>query len=602
MHWALLVGAVLVEAVSIGLSWGREPAWDTLIYAANALANVVAGMLIVARHSGHAVGRLLIAIGLAQAIVNDLAQAWALAGTSRGWAGAAPADLVANSNWPIGGALLAATFVIFPSGTLPRSGKVWPWVLPLGCIGSVVLMAGWATGDQMSELLVSRQNPLHSESVPSPLLFWTGLSALAASMLLGALAMVLRMRAATGVERQQLKWMVFAVGLTLAVLLPSAPFFTDLVAVPIADALVTLVIPLAALAAIWRYRLYDIELIISRTVLYAGVTAALTVVFIGLIVGLGVVFGRGSATATAGATLAVALVFRPLRAWLQKYVDRWFARGRYDALADVSHFMADLKAGQREPEDVEQVLVDATARLDSDEARSALLPALRQEASLAMEMVRLRAELRTQLAEVEDSRRRIVEATEAERHRIERDLHDGAQQRLVSIGLTVRHIQHALGDAAPEVTRSIEAAVLEVSETIEELREIARGIRPGVLDDGLGSALRDLAQRTALPLIVAVPERRFPKELETAAYFIACEGVTNAVKHADATRVGLEVCQVPGGLVVRVSDDGAGGATLRGGGGLVGVSDRIATLGGRLTITSNPGQGTTLVAELACAS
>lgn len=602
VHWVLLVGIVLVEAVSIGLSWGREPAWDTLIYAAYALANVVAGVLIVARHPGHAVGRLLIATGLVQAIVNDLAQAWALAGTPRGWAGAGPADLAANSNWPIGGALLAATFVLFPSGTLPSSGRVWPWVLPLGCIGSVVLMAGWATGDQMSALLVSRHNPLHSESVPSALLYWTGFSALAASMLLGALAMVLRMRAATGVERQQLKWMVFAVGLTLAVLLPSAPFFTDLVAIPVADALVTLAIPLAALAAIWRYRLYDIELIISRTVLYAGVTAALAAVFIGLIVGLGVVFGRGSATATAGATLTVALAFKPLRAWLQTYVDRWFARGRYDALADVSRFMADLKAGQREPEDVEQVLIDATAQLDSDEARSALLPALRQEASLALEMVRLRAELRTQLAEVEGSRRRIVEATEAERRRIERDLHDGAQQRLISIGLTVRHIQHVLGDAAPEVTRSIDVAMLEVSETIEELREIARGIRPGVLDDGLGSALRDLAQRTALPLVVAVPERRFPKELETAAYFIACEGVTNAVKHAGATRLDLEVCEVTGGLVVRVSDDGVGGATLRGGGGLVGVSDRVATLGGRMTLTSAPGQGTTLVAELACAS
>jgi signal transduction histidine kinase len=172
----------------------------------------------------------------------------------------------------------------------------------------------------------------------------------------------------------------------------------------------------------------------------------------------------------------------------------------------------------------------------------------------------------------------------------------------VSIGLTVRHIQHALGNTAPEVTGSIEAAMLEVSETIEELREIARGIRPGVLDDGLGSALRDLVQRTELPLVVVVPERRFPKELETAAYFIACEGVTNAVKHADATRLDLEVCEVPGGLEVRVSDDGAGGATMRRGGGLVGISDRIATIGGRMTLISAPGQGTTLVAELACAS
>ena len=146
---------------------------------------------------------------------------------------------------------------------------------------------------------------------------------------------------------------------------------------------------------------------------------------------------------------------------------------------------------------------------------------------------------------------------------IERDLHDGAQQRLVSIGLTVRHLQH-------------DSAMLAGGDSIHrgggarghrDDRGVARdrpSIRPGVLDDGLGSALRDLAQRTELPLVVAVPERRFPKELETAAYFIACEGVTNAVKHAGATRLDLVVCEVPGGLVVRVSDDGAGGARCAG--------------------------------------
>src|SRR3954451_9501469 len=251
-HWAMLLGTLLVEVAAISLSWGREPAWDTLVYAVYALANVVAGVLILARHPGHVIGWLLIATGLlVQAIVSDLGQGWALSGTSRGWPGAADADLAANSVWAVGGAIMAATFVLFPDGSAPQQGRVWPWVLPLGCLGSVVLMAGWATGDDVSSLLVGGRNPLLAESVPSGLLFMGGLTAVGASMLLGALAMVLRMRQAHGVERQQLKWMVFAVGLSVIVLPVGAPFYTNHVWVRILMAGVLTAIPLAALAAIW---------------------------------------------------------------------------------------------------------------------------------------------------------------------------------------------------------------------------------------------------------------------------------------------------------------------------------------------------------------
>lgn len=598
----MLLGTLVIEVVAIGLSWGREPAWDSLLYALYGLANIVAGVLILARHPGHRIGWLLIATGLVNAIVSDLAQGWVLAGTVRAWPGTVAVDLVVNTAWPIGGALMAATFVLFPSGSPPQQGRVWPWVLPLGCLGAVVTMAGWATGDEVTEGLVTGRNPLLSEVVPSELLFWSGLTALAASMILGALAMVLRMRQAQGVERQQLKWMVAAVSLVVLTLPIGAPLYYSFVVVRIWNAIVLTAVPLAALAAIWRYRLYDIELIISRTVVYATVTAALGGSFAALIVGLGVVFGRGSTIATALATLVVALAFRPLLTFFQTYVDRWFARGRYDALGDVARFMAELRAGRREPEEVSRVIADASARMRSDEARAALVPALEQEASLAIEMVRLRAELRAQLTEVRDSRRRIVAATESERRRIERDLHDGTQQRLVSIGLGLRHLQHQLGDPGAEVTHSLNTAVQEVTDTIEELREIAHGIRPGILDDGLASALRDLVQRTLLPVSVRVPDRRFPRDVETAAYFIACEGVTNATKHAAATRLDLDVREVGDRLVLRVTDDGVGGAELRDGGGLVGVSDRVAAHGGRLSIRSEPGQGTTLVAELSCAS
>ena len=228
-HWALLLGTLLVEIVAIGLSWGREPVWDTLLYAVYALANVIAGVLILARHPGHRIGWLLIATGLVSAIVSDFAQGWALAGTVRGWPGAVAADLVFNMSWPIGGVLMAATFVLFPDGSPPQQGKVWPWVLPLGCLGAVVTMAGWATGDEVTAGMVSGRNPLLSEAVPSELLFWSGLTALAASMILGALAMVLRMRQAHGVERQQLKWMVAAVSVVVFTLPFGAPLYYSFV-------------------------------------------------------------------------------------------------------------------------------------------------------------------------------------------------------------------------------------------------------------------------------------------------------------------------------------------------------------------------------------
>lgn len=600
-HWALLLGTVLAEATAIGLSWGREATTDTLGNALNALAFVTAGVLILARHPRHRIGWLMVANGVVIAVLCDLAQGYALAGTRRQWPAAAHLDLIANSFWAVGGMLLAATFVLFPTGTLPRQGRVWPWVLPLGTVGGLVLLAGWMTGDDVTSLLVNGRNPLRATAVPGHFLYVVGLATMTLSMVLGVLAMVLRMRAAAGVERQQLKWMVAAVSAMVLTMPPLQPWYLTSEFVRAWDAVIPALIPLAALAAIWRYHLYDIDLIISRTVLYATLTAVLAGAFAGLVVGLGVVFGRGSTVATALATLVVAAAFRPLRNWLQGFVDRRFDRGRYDAHAEVAAFMGALRAGSREPEEVHDVLDHATARLRSEEARAALRPALEQEASLALEMVGLRAELRAQLAEVRDSRKRIVTAAEEERRRIERDLHDGAQQRLVAIGLALRHLQHEL-PAESEMACLLDGAVAEVADTIDELREIARGIRPGILDDGLASALRELAQRTRLPLVLDVPDTRFPKDVETAAYFIACEGVTNAAKHSGATRLHLQVREDDGRLVVRVTDDGVGGAGLREGGGLVGVSDRVAAHGGRLSLRSDPGQGTELVAELSCAS
>jgi signal transduction histidine kinase len=233
--------------------------------------------------------------------------------------------------------------------------------------------------------------------------------------------------------------------------------------------------------------------------------------------------------------------------------------------------------------------------------RPDLLRRVVETAGLAIEIVRLRVELRRQLAEVAASRRRIVTAGDEERRRIERNLHDGAQQRLVSIGLALRHAQHELGPGTG-AGETLDAALAEISVAIRELRELAQGLRPSQLDAGLGPALEELASRVPLPVAVDATRERFPVDLEAAAYFIACEALTNAAKHAQASRVSLSAQRRNGSLVVCVADDGVGGASPAGGSGLNGLADRVGARGGTLRVESERGSGTTLTAELPCES
>jgi signal transduction histidine kinase len=349
------------------------------------------------------------------------------------------------------------------------------------------------------------------------------------------------------------------------------------------------------------------------------------------------------------ATLVCAILFRPLRRRVQDAVDRRFNRSRYDALHRMAAFLADARAGRRPPEQVQAVLreilndpsldllvflpeshryvdLSGNARVDTDGRHRIaiergeqpigvvlhngiagigpeLLRQVVEDGGLAVEIARLRAELNVQLVEVKASRARIVAAGHAERRRIERDLHDGAQQRLVSIGLALRHAQHQLGGASPtDVQATLDGAIAEATVAIGELRELAHGLPPAQLDAGLAPACQELARRAPLAVSVRMPDRRFDTGVEAAAYFICCEGLTNAVKHAVATRVELIVDHQAERLVVRVVDDGVGGAVARRGTGLTGLADRVAALGGTFQIQSRPGAGTTLVAELPCGS
>jgi signal transduction histidine kinase len=231
----------------------------------------------------------------------------------------------------------------------------------------------------------------------------------------------------------------------------------------------------------------------------------------------------------------------------------------------------------------------------------ALVESVRATAGLVLENERLAAEVRAQLAEVRASRARIVAATDAERRRLERNLHDGAQQRLVTLSVALG-LAAARDDAADSTVLS--SAQDEVEEAIAELRELARGIHPTLLrEQGLEAAVEALARRTPLPVtLVGSVGDRLPDAVELAAYFLVSEGLTNVVKYASASQATVRLSREADTLRIAVADDGIGGARAAADSGLAGLRDRLEALDAILLLESEPGHGTTLSAEIPCGS
>jgi len=233
-----------------------------------------------------------------------------------------------------------------------------------------------------------------------------------------------------------------------------------------------------------------------------------------------------------------------------------------------------------------------------------MVQAVAATARMAIENERLQAEVRAQLEEVRASRARIVEFGDAERRRVERNLHDGAQQRLVNLSLALGIARSRIGATSDkEVAVALDEAAVELRLALAELRELARGIHPVILSEaGLGPALVSLAERSPVPVTVAaVPPGRLPPRVEETAYYVACESLANAAKHAHATTVTISARWRSGNLLVEVGDDGVGGADPDGS-GLRGLADRVAAVDGHLRVHSPAGDGTRITAELPCGS
>jgi signal transduction histidine kinase len=624
------VAAVVVTAVaaSRGAPSVAGPAQAVLFLTAM-LAPAGVGVFVAWRQPGNRVAWILLAGALSVAVVMT---ADAVAGLTlqhdRGSTVGAWAATVAEQ-WPVLFLWQLALAFVYPDGHLLSDR----WRKP-------ALFACIACGGLLFALIFTREHSSEYGMVPSPLpvtlgddvalvMVWTCWVGLLLSLFAGAAALRARYKAGDPQQRRQVLWLAYGVAL-----------------LPLWLGGGSLVARVAVAVAVTRHGLYAIDRLVNRTLVYAALTAILVATYALVALLSGLVVG-GSAASASLATLAAVLAFRPLHGRIQRVVDRRFAPARFEAARLLREFLEDVRDGRAEPEDVGAVVAlaladppaevlfrlpetgayadrngrvvdpppeDARARVTIGRDVGVLLhsPALAcgpdvlrvvlDAAAAPVELGRLRVELRLQLAEVESSRARIAQAGYQERRRIERDLHDGAQQRLVTLGIVLRRLQRSLPRDAQMLSPALDAAVAEVAGAIGDLRTIAAGVRPPRLDEGLSAALTDLARGAAVPVdVVATPDRA-PPEIEAAAYFVACEALTNAVKHASPTRVALETAHENGVLRLVIADDGVGGAASVSGHGLAGMHDRVAAQGGTLQIDSPPGAGTRVAVQLPCGS
>jgi signal transduction histidine kinase len=528
---SLLAATLAGEVVAVALSWGLEPAWDTGVYFVYTVVLAGAGALIASRHPRNPIGWLFCATALFNGFAADLGQGWGLRAADAGWPGGTVAEWIALVSWIPSAPAIVLTFLLFPSGRLLSSR--WRAAVWANLLGVVLVVPGWGLDPDIGDQFVGGRNPYAVAGLPTEALLAVGMPLLLGSLAVSVVPLALRLRRSAGVERKQVEWFAFAGVCAVVVLCLAVAFWSTFPIVRPLASLALTALPVAACIAILRYRLYDIDVVVSRTVAYGLLTVVLASAYAASALVLGTGVGRGSAWATAGATLVVAVAFRPVRDRVQGAVDRRFSRARYDALRRVEAFLDDLRAGRAAPEQVQDVLREAVddpglelrfllpdsgtyvgmdgrpvadapgegrwpirqggttlgevvpGAATAPERLRSLLPQVMDAGRLAIEIARLRVELRRQLDEVAASRARIVAVADEERRRIERDLHDGAQQRLVSIGLAMRHAQHALSSGAePEACRTLDGAVAEIAVAIDELRELARGLRPAHLDAG----------------------------------------------------------------------------------------------------------------------
>lgn len=607
----------------------------------------IVGSALVIRRPGHPVGWLflLLAFTIDASGVIDSYVIYGVFAQPGSLPGAHVAGVISGSTFIPWMALPALILLLTPTGRIDdRFTRVAVWGTVAGAI--VAVGAGMFrpySGDYAATGVI--RNPLEVSTGADVLyvLRWAGIIAVHLGVLAGTGTIAARFLAARSGERQQLR-LVGLAGIPFALLVfvaLAAALLDQRQVLPVLAGCFVAIVPLAVGLAIEQHRLYDVERLVSRAVSWVVLSTTVVGVYIVVVVFVGQSIGRASDSAVPAvvATLAAVSVVGPLRRGIQNVLDRRFNRRRFETLAMLRAFTHEPTPNMT----VEQALRDATGdpslriaywigerdmwvseegsplepssggtvirrrgeticvlQYDANALDVPTAEAAAAEVLAELESASLRAAIALQLVETRQSRARIVEAQQAERRRIERDLHDGAQQRLLGLAMQLRAVEVSGDDE--RMRAAVAGAVDELQVAVRELRELANGLRPAVLvDGGLGAALEDLATRSPAPVRLEATRERFAPALEETAWFIACEAVSNAVKHAAPQSVAISAGRVGDCLRLEIEDDGVGGADPAGS-GLRGIADRAEAAGGWLAVRAGELRGTLIVAELPCGS
>jgi signal transduction histidine kinase len=655
----VLVGIVspvyfVIFASTTLMSWHGEVAG--LSYGLVTPSLVVGGVVLLLRRPGHPIGELLVLTGMAALVLPAIIEALTVGAFEQSggqaWMWAA---VWLSRTVEIAGVALAATLVVLlPDGRFryPRERRyvAGAWIV-IALPALVVLSNEFVVTSEFSfPGLGGIHNPINIQTLEPYGPTLASLNALAPLVFLGAIALLfMRYRGAVLRERKQIRWVLFSgcvVGLltlgpsilgVLGLIPPAGHSST--VPTALSTALIVLV-PASVVIAVIEPPWIDVDIVIRRSVVYGALSLIILLVYIGVAAAVGVTAGAQlglNVELAVVLTVVVAIAFQPARRRLEAIADRWVFGARPTKYEAVSDFGVTIEQAN-EPTELLPHLVDTIKRAirptwvtvsldDGAQATAGSLagdPALRvplgagdeqfgeiacgpkTEGRFGDDDIQLVRTLAGQLALAVRNARlagRIVNAAESERRRIERNIHDGAQQELVALvaKLGMTRSAAARGALSPD---AIDELRLEANVILSELRELSQGIHPSVLSDGgILEAVEERCARLPLQVTLEASEglraRRFGDNVEGAAYFFVTESLANVLKHADATRTTISLTYDDDRLQLRVADDGRGfDPDLASDGGLEGLRDRIRALGGTVTIASRPGHGTRVTASL----
>jgi signal transduction histidine kinase len=643
------------------------------------LAFSVVGALVASRRPNNPIGWILCGAGLSFAL-GSLAGEYATYALITEPGSLPGGDIMAWLGtwiWPPG-IILVFTYLLllYPDGRLPsRRWNPVAWLAAVTVVITVIPVAVTAWPIRGPILANIGEEAPARASAAFKAAYDIQVSGILLTFVLGiasAASLVFRLRRASGDERAQLKWFAYAGAFLVAALIANSPLLG--VGGNVLPGIALVMVPAAVGIAMFKYRLYDIDVVINKTVVVAVLAAFVTAVYLGIVVGISAAIGttgRPNVLLSIAATAIVALAFQPLRERARRLADRIVYGKRatpYEVLSEFSERMA----GSYSTEDVlprmARILGEGTGATrtevwlrvgtqlqlaaswpqgaepektplsapedelpefrDSDRAvpvlhqsellgaltltkpqsepvtpsEEKLLSDLASQAGLMLRNVRLTAELQARLVDLRASRQRLVAAQDQERQRLERDLHDGAQQQLVALAVKQRLAEGLVRRDPDKAAQMLADLQSDTAEALENLRDLARGIYPPLLaDQGLAAALEGHARKVHLPVTVEADGLgRYPQEVEAAVYFCCLEALQNIVKYADASHASVNLSMEAGQLNFSVTDDGKGfdPASMPPGSGLQGMADRMEALGGLVQVRSERGTGTTVTGHL----